>query len=129
MVGPSEWPEMHGYPVPCSALTETREGAFVPTIPLACGENIDVGMVGDVVDVNPRRDFVLGAAHGDEVVDAQRGGEDGDGGGERRGPTGPGHAAATAIAAATLRITWVFVMGLARSVVKSIDRVPAAAWG
>lgn len=42
VVGPSEWPEMHGYPVPCSALTETRDGAFVPTIPLACGENIDV---------------------------------------------------------------------------------------
>lgn len=43
VVGPSSWPDNHELSVPCSAITETRDGAFVPLVPLTCGENIDVG--------------------------------------------------------------------------------------
>lgn len=43
VVGRSEWPANHDQSVPCSALTEVVDGAFVPRIPLTCGENITVG--------------------------------------------------------------------------------------
>lgn len=43
VVGESVWPDSHTQPVPCAAMSETVDGAFVATIPLACGENITVG--------------------------------------------------------------------------------------
>lgn len=43
VVGQSTWPENHETSVPCSAITEVKGGAFVPVVPLTCGENIDVG--------------------------------------------------------------------------------------
>jgi len=43
VVGPSTWPENHELSVPCSAITEVRDGEFIPLVPLTCGENIDVG--------------------------------------------------------------------------------------
>ncbi|CAN5825416.1 hypothetical protein BH23ACT2_BH23ACT2_21920 [soil metagenome] len=42
VVGLSEWPDSHSQSVPCSALTEVQGDEFVPTVPLACGENITV---------------------------------------------------------------------------------------
>lgn len=42
VVGPSTWPANHDEPVPCAALTEVRDGEFIPTVPLTCGETITV---------------------------------------------------------------------------------------
>jgi hypothetical protein len=42
-VGPSEWPANHDQVVPCAALTFVENNEFVPSIPLTCGENIEVG--------------------------------------------------------------------------------------
>lgn len=42
VVGRSEWPHSHQAAVPCSSLTEVRNNQFVPSMPLACGENITI---------------------------------------------------------------------------------------
>lgn len=42
-VGPSSWPDNHSRSVPCATLLQVVDGAFVPSIPLTCGENITVG--------------------------------------------------------------------------------------
>lgn len=41
-VGESVWPDSHGQPVPCAALTFVEGEEFEPSIPLVCGENIKV---------------------------------------------------------------------------------------
>lgn len=42
-VGESTWPEDHDQVVPCATLLHVVDGAFEPSIPLTCGENITVG--------------------------------------------------------------------------------------
>lgn len=42
VVGKSTWPENHSQSVPCSVLTETRNGEFVAIQELICGNNIEV---------------------------------------------------------------------------------------
>ncbi len=41
-VGESTWPDNHSQSVPCASLLEVDGQAFVPSIPLTCGENITV---------------------------------------------------------------------------------------
>ncbi|MCZ7534714.1 MAG: ABC transporter substrate-binding protein [Acidimicrobiia bacterium] len=42
VIGPSTWPENHGYPVPCAALSLVENGAYVRDVPLVCGENFEL---------------------------------------------------------------------------------------
>lgn len=42
VVGPSTWPANHSKPVPCSVFTKVEDNAFVPYMPLQCGENIEI---------------------------------------------------------------------------------------
>lgn len=42
VVGKSTWPANHDISVPCSALTEVKDKAFVPVVPLLCGQNITI---------------------------------------------------------------------------------------
>ncbi len=41
-VGESTWPENHGQSVPCATLLRVEGTEFIPSIPLTCGENIEV---------------------------------------------------------------------------------------
>ncbi len=42
VIGPSTWPENHGYPVPCAALSLVEGGEYVRDTPLVCGENFEL---------------------------------------------------------------------------------------
>lgn len=42
VVGPSSWPQNHDEPVPCAAFSLVEDGAYVPDIPLTCGEVVEI---------------------------------------------------------------------------------------
>jgi branched-chain amino acid transport system substrate-binding protein len=42
IVGKSQWPKNHDVPVPCATLSLAKDGKYVPTVPLTCGQNIQI---------------------------------------------------------------------------------------
>lgn len=42
IIGPSKWPDNHGFPVPCAVISRVEGAAYVKGTPLVCGENFEL---------------------------------------------------------------------------------------